>query len=77
MYVSGVRVPFWSPGGSALRTNVAGRIENRVSPAESAFSACIGSGSSSLPGQRATMRCIPRSSIYNVVGASVSEPLPR
>ena len=31
---------------AALRANVAGRIGNRVSPAESAFSACIGSGSS-------------------------------
>ena len=28
---------------AALRANVAGRIGNRVSPAESAFSACIGS----------------------------------
>ena len=26
MYVSGVRVQFWSTGGTALRTNVAGRI---------------------------------------------------
>ena len=31
---------------AALRANVAGQIGNRVSPAESAFSACIGSGSS-------------------------------
>ena len=31
---------------AALRANVAGRIGNRVSSAESAFSACIGSGSS-------------------------------
>ena len=31
---------------AALRANVAGRIWNRFSPAESAFSACIGSGSS-------------------------------
>ena len=31
---------------AARRANVAGRIGNRVSPAESAFSACIGSGSS-------------------------------
>ena len=31
---------------AALRANVAGRIGNRFSPAESAFSACIGSGSS-------------------------------
>ena len=31
---------------AALRANVAGRIGNRVSPAESAFSDCIGSGSS-------------------------------
>ena len=45
-----------------LRANVAGRIGNRVSQAEyeSAFSACIGSGSIGLPtwawlGQRATM----------------------
>ena len=30
----------------ALRANVAGQIGNRFSPAESAFSACIGSGSS-------------------------------
>ena len=30
---------------AALRANVAGRIGNRVSPAESAFSACIGSES--------------------------------
>ena len=29
-----------------LRTNVAGQIRNRVSPAESAFSARIGTGSS-------------------------------
>ena len=29
---------------AALRANVAGQIGNRVSPAESAFSACIGSG---------------------------------
>ena len=31
---------------AALRANVAGRIGKRFSPAESAFSACIGSGSS-------------------------------
>ena len=31
---------------AALRANVAGQIGNRFSPAESAFSACIGSGSS-------------------------------
>ena len=31
---------------AALRANIAGQIGNRVSPAESAFSACIGSGSS-------------------------------
>ena len=31
---------------AALRANVAGRIGNRFNPAESAFSACIGSGSS-------------------------------
>ena len=31
---------------AALRANVAGRVGDRVSPAESAFSACIGSGSS-------------------------------
>ena len=31
---------------AALRANVAGRIGNQVSPAKSAFSACIGSGSS-------------------------------
>ena len=39
---------------AALRANVAGRIGNRVSPAESSVSACIGSAS----GQRATVRCI-------------------
>ena len=42
--------PFWSPGGPALRANVGGRIGNRVCPAESVFSAGIGSGLSSLPG---------------------------
>ena len=31
---------------AALRANVAGQIGNRFSPAESAFPACIGSGSS-------------------------------
>ena len=31
---------------AALRANVAGQIGNRFSPAESEFSACIGSGSS-------------------------------
>ena len=36
----------FGPAAPALRANVAGRIGNRVSPAESAFSACIGSGSS-------------------------------
>ena len=41
---------FWPPGGPALRANVGGWIGNRVSPAESAFSASIGSGLSSLPG---------------------------
>ena len=39
------------PGRAALRANVADQIENRVSPAESAFSACsgLGSSASSLP----------------------------
>ena len=37
--------------GTALRANVGGRIGNRVSPAESAFSASFGSGSSRLPGR--------------------------
>ena len=38
---------------AALCANIDGRIGNRVSPAESALSACIGSGSSvsSLPGR--------------------------
>ena len=40
--------PFWPLGGPALRANVGGRFGNQVSPTESAFSACIGSGSSSL-----------------------------
>ena len=34
-----------------LRANVGGQIGNRVSQAESAFSACIGSGLSNLPGR--------------------------
>ena len=39
------------PGGPALRANVAGLIGNRVSLANSAFSACMGSGLNSLPGR--------------------------
>ena len=35
---------------AVLRANVAGWIGNRVSPAESAFSACMGLGLNSLPG---------------------------
>ena len=50
MYVSRVPCAFWPPGGPVLHANVAGQIGNSVSPAESAFSACIGLGSSSLPG---------------------------
>ena len=51
------------PGGPALRVraNVGGRIGNRVSPAESAFLASIGSGSDSVPGRgllSEPMRCI-------------------
>ena len=35
---------FWPPGGPALCANVARRIGNQISPAECAFSACIGLG---------------------------------
>ena len=68
LYILYVR-PFWPLGGPALRANVGGRIGNRVSPAESVFSACIGSGSSSLPGrglvsERASHNALHSSSNY-------------
>ena len=47
LYIYIVRTFRFGPAEAhALRANVAGQIGNRFSPAESAFSACIGSGSS-------------------------------
>ena len=45
--------------------NIAGRIGNRVSPAESVFSACVGSGLSYLPG-----RSYSRSASHNALHSS-------